>query len=133
VIAERARRLNFDMACDARTGALLRTLAAAHPNGRILELGTGVGTSTAWLLAGMGAAATLVTVDNTAAWIDIARHMLGGDPRVTFVEEDGGVFLESVRGQSLATGWADDPVSWPGRRHLPSNEELTLCIHAQKP
>jgi predicted O-methyltransferase YrrM len=44
-------------------GALLRCLAAAHPNGVIGEIGTGPGVSTAWLLSGMSSTARLVSCD----------------------------------------------------------------------
>ncbi len=52
-IVESTNALGFDMASDPRTGALLRTLAASKPKGRFLELGTGTGMATAWLLGGM--------------------------------------------------------------------------------
>ena len=45
--------LGFDMPSDARTGALLKALAASKPRGDLLELGTGTGLATACLLAGM--------------------------------------------------------------------------------
>ena len=54
-IRVRSRELEFTMASEPRTGALLKALAATRPGGRLLELGTGTGVGTAWLLAGMGA------------------------------------------------------------------------------
>jgi len=56
--------LGFKMASEPQIGSLLRTLAASKPGGRLLELGTGTGVGTAWLLDGMDAAARLETVDN---------------------------------------------------------------------
>jgi len=38
------------MPSDVMVGALLRLLAAAKPGGRMLELGTGTGLATAWVL-----------------------------------------------------------------------------------
>ena len=57
------KALGFDMASEPRTGALLATLAASKPGGRFLELGTGTGFGTAWLLSGMDDASRLETVD----------------------------------------------------------------------
>ena len=45
--------IGFRLASEARTGTLLRTLAASKPAGALLELGTGTGVGTAWLLDGM--------------------------------------------------------------------------------
>lgn len=90
--------LGFPLSSDAPTGALLRTLAASKPGGRILELGTGTGHGTAWLLDGMDDAARLTTVDLEAANVDVARRHLGGDPRVTFHVGDGAAFLRAATG-----------------------------------
>src|SRR5512134_2719492 len=86
--------LGFDMASEPRVGSLLAVLAASKPGGRLLELGTGTGHGTAWLLAGMDAAATLDTVDTDANVVAVARRHLGSDARVTFHVMDGAQFLE---------------------------------------
>ena len=44
------RKIEFKMASEPLVGSLLRTLAASKAKGRFLELGTGTGLSTAWLL-----------------------------------------------------------------------------------
>jgi predicted O-methyltransferase YrrM len=59
----RTTELQFGMASEPLVGALLRALAASKPGGRLLELGTGTGIATAWLLDGMDADATLISVD----------------------------------------------------------------------
>ena len=46
-----------------RRQARLAALAASKPGGRLLELGTGTGIGTAWLLSGMDGDARLDTVD----------------------------------------------------------------------
>ncbi|MFZ0170770.1 MAG: class I SAM-dependent methyltransferase [Acidimicrobiales bacterium] len=52
---ERAERTGFRLACELEVGRLLAVLAAAVPdNGRILEIGTGVGVGLAWLVHGLG-------------------------------------------------------------------------------
>ncbi len=90
--------LGFTLASDAETGALLRTLAASKPGGRLLELGTGTGHGTAWLLDGMDDAARLTTVDADPGPVAVAQRHLGGDPRVTFHVDDGVGFLTAATG-----------------------------------
>ena len=46
-ILQRTASLGFGMACETRTGAFLRTMAALKPAGRLVELGTGTGAGTA--------------------------------------------------------------------------------------
>src|SRR5262245_43242118 len=87
------RQIGFTMGSEPKTGALLRTLAATKPAGRILELGTGTGIGTAWLLAGMDANAKLDSVDSDASVLEIAKRHLGDDLRVTFHLSDGAQFL----------------------------------------
>ena len=104
--------MGFTMASEPRTGALLRTLAASRPGGRFLELGTGTGFGTAWLLAGMDAQSRLDTVENDARVLEVARRHLGHDPRVTFHLMDGGEFLARAAGQQFDLIYAD---TWPGK------------------
>lgn len=89
--------MGFALASDARTGALLRMLAASRPAGQMLELGTGTGVGTCWLLDGMDPASRLHTVDVSAEHVDVARRFLGGDRRVTFYLEDGAAWLRRAR------------------------------------
>ncbi len=65
-IDEATKASGFTMASDIYTCSLLKTLAASKPRGRFLELGTGTGLSTSWILAGMDANATLDSIDNDA-------------------------------------------------------------------
>src|SRR5437773_1426162 len=55
--------LGFRLASDPLPGCLLRALTASKPVGTLLELGTGTGVGTAWLLDGMGPNARLISVD----------------------------------------------------------------------
>ncbi len=100
------------MASDLPTGSLLRTLAAAKPAGRFLELGTGTGLATAWLLDGMDRAPRLVSIESDAAVLAIARDVLGGDDRVTFVQADGGDWLRQAASSQFDLIFAD---AWPGK------------------
>ncbi|MER7644480.1 class I SAM-dependent methyltransferase [Streptomyces sp. NPDC126522] len=119
-----ASAADFTRSCDARTGSLLAALAAARPAGRVLELGTGVGEGTAWLLSGMDRAARLTTVELDAGVQAIAREELAADPRVTFVTADAGHWLEEYSGDPFDLVFAD---TWPGKfTHL----ERTLALVA---
>ncbi|WP_460062743.1 O-methyltransferase [Streptomyces sp. YKOK-I1] len=108
----RTRAAGFTMSCEDRTGSLLAVLAAARPEGRVLELGTGTGEGTAWLLSGMGPAARLVTVELEPAHQAVAREELSADTRVTFVEGDGGAWLDAYDGAPFDLVFAD---TWPGK------------------
>jgi predicted O-methyltransferase YrrM len=96
-IESRTAELSFNMSSEPRTGALLQVLAASKPSGRILELGTGTGLATAWLLSGMDAASTLISVDTDPAVQAVAREALGNDPRLSLVLEDGAAWLTRQR------------------------------------
>jgi len=109
------RAHDFTMASEALTCCLLRTLAASKPSARFLELGSGTGLSTAWLLDGMDAGSHLTTVDNDATLLPILKRHLGADPRLTVVCADGDEFLQSLRGQRFDFIFAD---TWAGKYRL---------------
>lgn len=111
-IDTRSRALGFDMPSEAGTGAMLRLLAATKAGGRLLELGTGTGLATAWLLEGMGSDASLVSIDTDMGVQAVARAVLGDDPRVTFVVEDGLDYVRAQRPASFDLIFAD---AWPGK------------------
>lgn len=114
--------LGFTMASEPKTGALLAALAASKPGGRLLELGTGTGLGTAWLLSGMDRDARLETVDTDANVVAVARHHLAPDPRVTFRVMDGGEFISNAPRDYFDLIYAD---AWPGKfTHL--DETLSL-------
>jgi predicted O-methyltransferase YrrM len=100
-------RLGFGMASEPQVGALLRVLSATKPGGRLLELGTGTGLATAWLLAGMDESSTLVTVDTDAAVQSVARNALGADPRLQVVHSDAMEYLSEQPSQSFDLVFAD--------------------------
>lgn len=105
-------KLGFTMASEPRIGALLRTLAASKPAGRLLELGTGTGVATAWLLSGMDATSTLVSVDTDERVQAVAREALGADPRLALIVEDGAEFLRKQSEKSFDLVFAD---AMPGK------------------
>lgn len=89
--------LDFNMASIPTTGALLRSLATAKPAANVLELGTGTGMATCWLLDGLDDEGQLVTVDNDPVVQQVAKINLGHDPRIAFVEQDGSEFLHNTQ------------------------------------
>lgn len=111
-LAAAAAGQGFTLSCEPLAGAILRTLAASKPGGRLLELGTGVGVGAAWLLDGMDAAARLLSVERNGALSAIARRVLGSDSRVSFIECDGKDWLREQARGPFDLIFAD---SWPGK------------------
>ena len=86
--------LAFDMPSIPQTGALLRALAASKPESRVLELGTGTGIATCWLLDGLDDNGQLVTVEIDPVVQQVAKINLGYDARTNFVEDDAVSFMQ---------------------------------------
>ena len=116
------REIGFSMASEPLTCSFLRTLAASRPGAKFLELGSGTGLSTAWLLDGMNATATLTTVDNNKTALEVLRHHLGNDKRLTVVCSDGDEFIKSIAGQRFDFIFAD---TWSGKYQM-LDETLAL-------
>jgi predicted O-methyltransferase YrrM/precorrin-2 methylase len=110
-IAREAVAAGTHYGSDAHTGALLRTLAASKPGGHLLELGTGIGLGTAWLLDGMDADARLTSVDIQDVG-GIARRCLGDDARLELLTMDGALFLAGIGARRFDLIFADAP---PGK------------------
>jgi predicted O-methyltransferase YrrM len=120
-IIEETGRLSFNMNSDLYTGSLLKTLVASKPNSRILELGTGGGLATSWILEGMDRQSFLVTIENNAALLEIARQQLA-DPRIDFILADGYEWLNRYAGEKFDLIFAD---AMPGKYDL-FEETITL-------
>jgi predicted O-methyltransferase YrrM len=101
------RKLGFMSWCWPQVGALLRLMASMKPGGRLLEIGTGTGVGTCWLLDGMDAAARLTTVDINPTVQTIAQAHLGGDPRLTILCQDGAAVIGREQPGSLDLIFAD--------------------------
>jgi len=114
-IVDRTAALGFSMPSEPRTGAMLRVLAASKPGGRLLELGTGTGLATAWLLDGMDRDATLVSVDIDPEPQAVARDILGDDPRLEIITADAAGFLDGQVAASFDLIFAD---AMPGKFEL---------------
>jgi predicted O-methyltransferase YrrM len=115
-------RIGFAMASEPLTGALLRALAASKPGGRLLEIGTGTGAGTVWLLDGMDQAARLTSIDRDERAMQVALDHLGADPRVSFIAGDAGTLLATLPEAAYDMIFAD---TMPGKfTHL--DEALRL-------
>src|SRR5450432_1387379 len=113
-IVEQTGRMSFNMNSDVYTGSLLKTLVASKKSGRILELGTGGGLATSWILAGMDEHAKLVTIENNPALLDIAKELLR-DTRIEFVLANGYEWLKNYTGEKFDLVFAD---AMPGKYDL---------------
>src|SRR6187399_171370 len=121
-INEATKLSGFTMASDVLTCSLLRTLASSKPNASFLELGTGTGLSTAWILDGMDESSTLTSIDHDAKFLEIAQSFLGNDKRLKLVCTDGAEWVESNRGQKYDYIFAD---TWHGK-YLLLDEVLSM-------
>ncbi len=99
--------LGFDMPSIPQTGALLRALAASKPAARVLELGTGTGIATCWLLDGLDDRGRLVTVEIDPVVQQLAKIDLGYDARINFVEEDAVAFMQHAPKSAFDLIFAD--------------------------
>lgn len=108
---ERASAAGFEASSEPGIGRVLMTLAAAvRPGGRVLEIGTGMGAGTAWLIEGLAARTDveLVTVEFDpqraclaagAGWPPFVRPVVGdalvelgglGSFSLIFADAEGG-------------------------------------------
>ncbi len=102
----------FTMASDILTCSLLKTLATSKPSGKFLELGTGTGLSTAWILDGMDSNSTLISFDNDESFLNIAQKFLGHDERLNLILSDGEVWVKNNLEQKFDYIFAD---TWHGK------------------
>ncbi|MFD2034053.1 O-methyltransferase [Belliella marina] len=111
-IDKATKESGFTMASDILTCSLLRTLAMTKPGGSFLELGTGSGLSTSWILDGMDANASIITIDNDENLLAIANEFLGYDNRLKLVHVDGEDWVRNNSGLKFDYIFAD---TWHGK------------------
>jgi predicted O-methyltransferase YrrM len=116
----------FTMASDMLTCSLLRTLAASKPAARFLELGTGTGLSTSWILDGMDKDSTLISIDNDPAFLSIASQCLGKDNRLQLILSDGEQWFSENKHQKFDYIFAD---TWHGK-YLLLDDALSMLNKA---
>lgn len=114
-ILKETEQRGFTMPSDLKTCSLLKTLVASKPFGNFLELGTGTGLSTSWMLDGMDSASVLTSVDNDSNFQEIAHKYLRKDHRLTLVEADGEDWIRQNSNLKFDLIFAD---TWPGKYSL---------------
>lgn len=102
----------FTMASDLAACSLLRTLAYTKPNGNFLELGTGTGLSTTWILDGMDQNSLLTSIDFDESVLAIAKEFLDSDPRLKLELIDGEEWIKGNKGARFDYIFAD---TWHGK------------------
>jgi predicted O-methyltransferase YrrM len=107
--------MGFNMASEPLGCSILRMLAATKPAAKILELGSGTGLSTAWLLDGMDAQSHLTTIDNDPAVLEVLRKHLSADQRLKVLCAEGDDYIPSIKGLSFDMIFAD---AWAGKYRL---------------
>ncbi len=107
-----SKSIRFSMPSDLQTGALLKALVGSKPKANVLEIGTGTGLATAWLLAGMDADSSLLSIDNEQLYQSIADNVLGDDKRLSLLCTDAGQWLADNQEQKFDMIFAD---AWPGK------------------
>lgn len=121
-IDKATKEKGFTMPSDILTCSLLRTLAASKPAGKFLELGTGTGLSTSWILDGMDRDASLVSIDHDEELLQIAKAYLGEDERLDLVHTDGEEWVNANIAKRFDYIFAD---TWHGK-YLLLDEVLAM-------
>ncbi len=104
--------LGFDMPSDRKVGMLLRTLVASKPNGKFLELGTGMGLSLSWMIDGMDEKSSIDSIDNDSKLVEIVKSKFLNLPKVNIILEEGENWINASEKSSYDLIFAD---TWPGK------------------
>ena len=106
-ILEATEASGFNMASEVQTGSILRTLAASKPGGNFLEIGTGTGVGTCWILDGMDETSSLITIELEEKYSRIARQVLATDQGIKFLTGDASEFLKEFESEQFDFIFAD--------------------------
>ena len=111
-LEEKCKEIGFTMPSDIYIGTLLNSLVASKPKSNILELGTGISLSLAWMMEGLDEYSRLTSVDNNPELINIAKDFFGNDPRLNLICMDGTEWIKNYPGDNFDLIFAD---AWPGK------------------
>ncbi|MEO1712136.1 MAG: class I SAM-dependent methyltransferase [Bacteroidota bacterium] len=104
--------IGFTMPSDMYIGTLLKTLITSKPRAHILELGTGIGLSLAWMIEGLDESSSIISIDNDPKLIRIANDFFGQDTRLELLCTDGAAWIRNYQGPRFDLIFAD---AWPGK------------------
>lgn len=111
-IEQKCTEIGFTMPSDVYIGTFLKTLISSKPQSNILELGTGIGLSLAWMIEGLDENSKLITLDNDPKLIQINKEFFGSDKRVEIVCSDGTEWITNYQGEKFDLIFAD---TWAGK------------------
>ena len=107
-----SKTIDFSMGSKQPEGELLKTLISAKPKGHFLELGTGMGLSLSWMVAGMDQESTLISIDNDQNLLKEVIPHFKDDHRVSILYEDASKWLQNYTDEGFDLIFAD---AWPGK------------------
>ncbi len=111
-LQQQAELIGFDMPSDMLIGSLLKTLIATKPQARVLELGTGIGLSLSWMLAGLDGGSEIISIDNDPELIRIAKENFKTNTKLKLFCEDAASWITKYKGPQFDLVFAD---AWPGK------------------
>ncbi|WP_339921940.1 SAM-dependent methyltransferase [uncultured Cyclobacterium sp.] len=111
-ILEKSNEIGFTMPSDLYIGSLLKTLISSKQKANILELGTGIGLSLAWMVDGLNPDSVLTSIDNDPELTKIANGFFGEDRRLSILCEEGENWIINYSGPQFDLVFAD---AWPGK------------------
>lgn len=85
---EIAEILGFERSCSPEVGRLLGYLVRANPRGRVGELGTGCGVSTAWMAASLDEEGELLSIDIDRERVERVRALFAGRDNIRNMHGD---------------------------------------------
>jgi len=111
-LESRCKEIGFTMPSDVYIGTLLKSLIVSKPKSNILELGTGMSLSLAWMVEGLDRDSRLISIDNDPNLISIAEEFFGADGRVDLICMDGSEWIQNNKDAQFDLIFAD---AWPGK------------------
>ncbi|QOR67127.1 hypothetical protein IM538_02945 [Cytobacillus suaedae] len=76
---ELAKRFEFNHSCSDETGRLLAVLAGQVKEGKILEVGTGLGVGSAWILSNVSPSVKIFSIDNCEQKVTLTKEVITHD------------------------------------------------------